>query len=227
MNVIFSAFWGEGSSDERFLPKIIQRALESLLFSCAQGEWEVYEPVVLKTNKLHFPEQVADIAKQALGYTLVFIHTDADAKSAAEKAFPNKINPALRLLEQLSDQQACKNIIPVVPVTEMESWKLADFDALQDLLGVRLDASALGVAKKPKYLEQTANIKELFDRVLKVAGENRGRRRNAIHTTDIDEALAKMVNLDRLKQLDSYQEFLKALKSTLMRLNIIENDCIP
>ena len=227
MNVIISAFWGEGPTDERFLPKLIHRALEMILFNCAKGEWEVYEPVVLTTSKLHFPEQVEDIVKKAKGYTLVFIHADADAKSPMIKAFPNKINPALQRLEKLTDQQACKNIIPVVPVTEMESWKLADFGALQKLLGVTLDARALGLDKKPKHLEQNAKVKELFQRVLIAATEKRGRRRNTIQAADIDEALAKMVGFDRLKQMDSFQMFLQDLNNMLVQLNIIEKGCDP
>lgn len=227
MNVIISAFWGEGPSDERFLPKIIYRALEDILFKCAQGEWDVFEPVILTTNELHFPEQVADIAKKAKGFTLVFIHTDADARNISEKAFPYKINPALELLSQLSEEEACKHIIPVIPVTKMESWKLADFDALQDLLGVQLDAKALGMGKKAMYLEQSANVKILFDNVLKAVGESRGRRRSNPNASDVDEALAKMVSMDRLKQLNSFRQFLDALKTTLAQMNIIKKDCDP
>jgi hypothetical protein len=77
------------------------------------------------------------------------------------------------------------------------------------------------------YLEQSANVKVLFDNVLKAAGESRGRRRNNPNASDVDEALAKMVSMDKLKQLNSFREFLDALKTTLVQLNIIEKDCDP
>ena len=58
MNVISSTFWGEGPSDERFLPKIIQRTLEAVLLECARGEWEVMEPCILKSHAQDFPGKV-------------------------------------------------------------------------------------------------------------------------------------------------------------------------
>ena len=36
-----------------------------------------------------------------------------------------------------------------------------------------------------------------------------------------------MVSMDKLKQLNSFREFLDALKTTLVQLNIIEKDCDP
>jgi hypothetical protein len=105
MNVISSVFWGEGVSDDRFLPKLIQRTLETVLFQGAKGEWEVLEPYVMKSNENTFVDQVRDISHKSVGFTLVFVHTDADAKDENQKALPFKINPALLEIDSLESTQ--------------------------------------------------------------------------------------------------------------------------
>ena len=77
MNTLVSAFWGEGISDERFLPVLIQRTLEALMLQCAQGEWDVLEPLIIHPNRNieGFVNQVQDLAHQAHGFHLLFIHT--------------------------------------------------------------------------------------------------------------------------------------------------------
>jgi hypothetical protein len=91
MNVLTSAFWGEGPSDERFLPKLLQRVIEALLFECARGGWEVLEPMVLQSQANGFKDQVEDVARKAAGLTLLFVHTDADARDEEEIAKSVKI----------------------------------------------------------------------------------------------------------------------------------------
>jgi len=225
MNVISSTFWGEGPSDERFLPKIIQRTLEAVLLECARGEWEVMEPCILKSHAQDFPGKVVDIAKQSAGFTLVFVHTDADAPNENEKAIPNKIMPALQAVQLLLEVDACKNIIAVIPVTKMENWKLADLDALQAVFGVALDWAQLGLNLGTRQLEQRANSKELLSESMKAAMNLRGRRRNQFTLEDIDDALAKRISLQKIGRFDSFQLFLSRLKETLIELNIIRKDC--
>lgn len=225
MNVISSTFWGEGPSDERFLPKIIQRTLEAVLMECARGEWEVLEPCILKSRASDFPQQVVDIAKQSQGFTLVFVHTDADAPNETQKAIPNKITPALQAISQLADDEACKNIIAIIPVTKIENWKLADIDALQNVFGVQLDLVQLGLNLGTPQLEQRANSKELLTNVMKAAMDQRGRRRNQFSLEDIDDALSKRISLEKIARFDSFQCFFERLKENLMRQNIIQEDC--
>jgi hypothetical protein len=225
MNVISTAFWGEGPSDERFLPKIIQRTLESVLLQCAQGEWEVLEPCIMKSAASNFVEQVIDIAQKSVGFTLVFVHTDADASDENQKAMPFKVNPALERLNQLSEDMYCKHIVAVIPVTKVENWKLSDLEALQSIFGVSLDWTKLGLNIGVQQLEQRANSKELLEDAMKAATQLRGRRRNSFTLEDIDETLAKRISMQNIARFKSFQNFLERLKMSLTQQNIINDNC--
>ena len=181
--------------------------------SCARGEWEVLEPCILKTRAYGFVEQMVDIASQSSGVTLVFVHTDADATDENQRAMPNKITPALQQISNLSDDQACKHIVAVIPVTKIENWQLADLEALQEVIGVQLDLEQLGLNLGIQQLEQRANSKELLLSALQMATTLRGRRRNQFTREDIDEPLAKRISLQKLARFDSFQRFSNRLKN--------------
>lgn len=225
MNVITSAFWGEGPSDERFLPKLIQRVIETLLLECARGEWEVVEPIVLESCKSKFVDQVEDVARQAVGLSLLFIHTDADARSEDEKAMLHKIHPALDHLSKLPATKICQDVIAVIPVTKIENWKRADLDTLSDIFGVEFDWQELNLNIKVAQREQSASSKELLEGVVKKANAARPSRRSRLSVYDLDEALSKQISLTSLAQYQSFQRFFERLKTNLKERNIIVEDC--
>ena len=225
MNVLTSAFWGEGPTDERFLPKLIQRVLEEVLLACAQGEWEVMEPLVFQSRDRSFVDAVADVARQGKDLNLLFIHTDADARDEAAKAWPHKVQPALDRLRELGAAEACQQVVAVIPVTKIENWKLADREALKEIFGVRVDWQELGLNLGATQLEQAARSKELLAGVIRAANQQRRHRRIPFSPADLDEALAKRIALPRLARFQSFQRFLGRLKATLSEQNIITEDC--
>lgn len=227
MNTVCSAFWGEGISDERFFPILIQRLLEALFRQCGKGEWDIMEPIVLKSASGGFVEQVLDVARQSQGLHILFIHTDADARSAGEKVMPHKIAPALEAIRQLPEGERCNVIIPVIPVTKSENWKLADSDALREVLGTNLDDQVLGLNIGAKQLEARANSKALLDQVIEAVQLQRGARRYRIRPADLDASLAKSIRLGKLYQYDSFKRLVIETKDKLISMNMIETDCEP
>lgn len=193
---------------------------------CARGEWDVETPTALKSEKDGFIESVLDVAQQSIGYSLVFVHTDADAPSIEQKALPNKIDPALKAVEVLDEHQACKYVVPVVPVTKTENWKLADLEALEQILGVKLNRPALGLNKSAKNLEEYADSKNLLQNVIKAAAEQR-KSKHSLSPNVLDDALAKQISLQALNRFTSFRHFLDGLKKALIDQNIIEQDCSP
>lgn len=193
---------------------------------CAQGEWDVETPIALKSEKDGFVASVLDVAQQSIGYSLVFVHTDADAPSMAQRVLPNKIDPALKAVEGLDRKQACKYVVPIVPVTKTENWKLADLEALEQILGVQLDRQALGLNRNAENLEEYADSKNLLQNVIKAAGEQR-RRKNIFAPGVLDDALAKQISLQALNRFTSFRHFLDGLKKALIDQNIIDFDCDP
>ncbi len=225
MNTLYSSFWGEGVTDERFYPILIKRVLYELLYQCARGQWDVETPITLQSEQDTFVASVLDIARQSTGSTLVFVHTDADAP-ALEKVLQDKITPALKEITKLDDNTACKYVIPILPVTKTENWKLADTAAMERILGVDLDRQALGLNKSAKNLEEYADSKQLLQAVIHAARMQR-RSKNSFDPEVFDIALANKISLQALNRFDSFKYFLEGLKKALIDLNIIEEDCSP
>ncbi|MBN8685160.1 MAG: DUF4276 family protein [Chitinophagales bacterium] len=227
MNTLVSAFWGEGISDERFLPVMIQRTLEALMLQCAQGEWEILEPLVIHPDRniVGFVNQVQDLAQQAHGFHLLFIHTDADAPEEAHKAIRFKINPAIQAVQNAPQTiEYCREIIPVIPVVKIENWKLSDSDALREALATELDDTALGLNLGTKQLEQKSDAKELLATILSKINEN---RRIPVLLDDLDGALAKGIHLQKIYRFQSFERFVNRLKTSLIAQNILKADCNP
>jgi hypothetical protein len=226
MNVLSSTFWGEGRTDERFLPILIQRVLDSFLFNCGRGQWEAQNPIVLHTNTIGFVESVVDIAKQSVNFHLLFVHTDADAPSIDHKAMPNKIKPALEAILGLPEESVCRHLVAVIPVTKTENWKLADLVAIEQILGVTLDRQSLGLNKRVNNLEEYADSKKLWQKIIKETDIMR-KRRNAFVANKLDDALAQEISLSELYRFKSFRHFLDGLKKALIDQNIIDSDCDP
>jgi hypothetical protein len=225
MNTLVSAFWGEGISDERFLPVLIQRTLEHLMLACAEGEWDVREPLLFHPNKVAvtFVDQVMDLSRQASGFHILFVHTDADAPDAQLRAMPHKILPALKAVRQATpEEEYCREIVPVIPVVKIENWKLADCDALREALATELTDEALGLNIGSRQLEEKSASKELLADILRKV--NYGRR-IPIVLEDLDAALAKGISLRKIYRFRSFQNFVERLKVVLTDQNIIRADC--
>ena len=227
MNTLVSAFWGEGSSDRRFLPVLIQRTLEAIMQECAEGEWDIHEPVVLHPNRkaTDFVAQIADLSRQSAGFQLLFIHTDADAEDENEKAMPFKIVPAIEAVDQAQPaENYCKGIVAVVPVVKVENWKLADSDALRNVIGTELTDAALGMNIGTKQLEKKSASKELLSDILRKTNQG---KRIPVDLADLDAALAKSISLNKIHRFKSFQQFVHRLKTALIRQNIIRTTCAP
>lgn len=221
MNTLTFGYWGEGVSDERFLPRLIERVLHELLFQCAESQWEIYfVSIAPSPNEVRFIGQVLDLAKQAQGFDFLFVHTDADAKDEVQKVWPNKWEPFFQEVKEGSHD--ILPVIPVIPVTKIENWKLADFDALIKVIGVEMTKQEASLNMPTKTLEGRANSKEILEGIIKLAKD---RDWAAPNLSEIDEGLSEHVSLVELNRMDSFQQFVKRLKKVLSEKNIIDDNC--
>ncbi|MEZ4983922.1 MAG: hypothetical protein R2795_02600 [Saprospiraceae bacterium] len=222
MNTIISSFWGEGISDERFLPTIAQRVLEGKVKQFSQAEWDVYEPIVLRTGQQHknFIDQVLDIAAKSKGFNCMFIHTDADAININDKALLHKINPALKALQQKAPLEYCPHLVPIIPVVTVENWKLCDTEALINALGVDLTEEEMGLNIHYRVLEERRNSKEMLHEIIRLA---KGKSWMAPNVEDIDAILAKTIDINKLARMRAFQQFAESLDACLIKQNIIQH----
>ncbi len=120
-NIITIGLATEGPTDIRFLHNIVLRTFEEVAFEC-QGEIEVFEPIILGKTSGTFIEAVIEIAKSAKrqGIMALCIHSDADA-SDDRIIRTTKFKPAKEALALTGEDQACNNLVAIIPVRMTEA----------------------------------------------------------------------------------------------------------
>ncbi|MEO0779273.1 MAG: DUF4276 family protein, partial [Bacteroidota bacterium] len=162
-NALTIAFTGEGVTDERFLPNIIQRTAEELLMEYGKGIIEVY-PVMNLGREAHPEGDIYGAAVRAEGYHLLVVHRDADHRDE-EKALKYSIRPSVEKI-QLAKGDLCRTLVPIIPVRMTEAWLMADKDLLRAELRTNLSLKELGLHRSP---EQYANPKQVIEQALRIA----------------------------------------------------------
>ncbi len=172
---IYIGFIGEGTTDDRFLTEIANKTFTDIAFEC-RGDVSIEEVVCLKRIPGEFVERMSHASKQAYkkGLSVLCIQADADKKTIKD-VYENKITPLNNVLEELNDGEYCKNIVPMIPITETESWMLAD----KELLKQRINASdksdnELGIHQKP---ETYTHPKEVIENAIRIAQQDNTKRR--------------------------------------------------
>ncbi len=156
-------FVGEGGTDLRLVPLI-----RVLCILCGADEVSGIAP---DFRRLPFkPEKtVASQVGAALtlepGADFVFVHRDADSRSAQHRY--DEIEKAAAGVPV--------PLIPIVPIQETEAWLLLDEQAIRDVAGNPKGKVFLGLPK-PSRVESTTSPKELLKSALAAASELSGRR---------------------------------------------------
>lgn len=218
MNVIITGFYGEGTTDERFLPSIIQRTVEEIARECP-SQLEVYRPVILNTRAETFASAIVEVAHQAVteGVLILCIHTDADA-ATDQAILRDKIAPAWAAVE-VANLASCPALVAVVPVHMSEAWILADKALLKEELGTDHSDHDLGLSRAP---EAYANPKAAIEEAIRRAFEHRSRRhRQQVTIGDLYQPLGQSISLDKLAVLPSYQKFQENIRQAFRQLNYL------
>lgn len=220
MTTLVLAFYGEGSSDNRFLPPIIQRTAERLIARHGQRTIDVLEPVIVpKQQESAHATCILKAANYAHGYHALIVHADADGRTS-EVARTQRIQPGFDLVSR-NNGQVCKHLVPIIPVQMIEAWMLADYRALQETIGTDMSPQDLGLPPKAALVEADANPKRTLQEVISRAIANRTQRRRRFEFGTRQEALARRIDLDTLALVPSYREFVNELRSILTILNFI------
>ena len=218
---VFVGFTTEGTTDARFLQKIVERTFEEIAFDCLTD----VEPVVtfLKVDKtgLSFVDYVKKASKQGveeLGITILCVHSDAD-NTTIENVVQNKITPAQQALDTEGDE-ICKVMASAIPIQMMESWMLADRDLLKAEIGTNLTDSELGIHRAP---ESIADPKSTIEEAIRIARrEIVKHRRKDLKIGDIYLPIGQKVSIDKLQLLPSYQHFQEEVRNAYRKLHLLQ-----
>jgi len=112
---------------------------------------------------------LVQISKEINGLDLVFVHRDADDPSSWHRI--SEIESAARAVALPID------VVPVVPIQELEAWLLADVPAIRGVVGRPRSTLELPIPSL-NQIEVTMNPKEVLQKALLVASDSRGRRRD-------------------------------------------------
>lgn len=221
MASLVMALYAEGRTDQRFLSIIIQRTAENILAQWGRTTVDVLEPISLNRDidrrLQRRVDRIVEAARRAAGYHILFIHADADHPTA-ERALEERIRPGIEAARSRED--TCQELIPLVPVQMTEAWMLADPEALRQVIGTSVSASALELPVRPRHVELESNPKQKLQRAIDIALASRARRRR-LRIGELYEPLAYQISLDRLQRVPSYQRFVGDFTDALTRLGLV------
>ncbi len=218
---IFAGLFTEGTTDLRFFESIVRRAMEKVAFEC-RGQIDVYVTSITdKPEGDRYPEQVLSIARiahQKYGLQLVCLHADADSQDS-RSVMQHKFQPALDKIQRTSDEEVCRNIVPIIPVQMMEAWMLADKELLRKEIGTTLSDNLLGINRFPEDIADPKKV--IMDAILLARAPYTKKRRKDLKVADLYLPIGEKLALSKLEALPSYQSFQTALRQCFRDLRLL------
>lgn len=209
----------EGVTDYRFVKDIIYRTFEHIIAYECERDIEILDVFNISVDKTTFVETALLASTKGmneLGISVLCVHADADADSM-DAVMKNKFIPLFERLNEMSDEECCKIIIPVIPVKMIESWMMADKELLKRNIDARqISDGELGLDKKP---ETYNDPKEVINKAIVIASQNQRKRMRKLNIASLYEEMGVQMSLEALKQLPSYLAFMDNVRQALRNLN--------
>lgn len=209
----------EGVTDYRFVKDIIYRTFEHIIAYECERDIEILDVFNISVDKTTFVETALLASTKGmneLGISVLCVHADADADSM-DAVMRNKFIPLFERLNEMSDEECCKIIIPVIPVKMIESWMMADKELLKRNIDARqISDGELGLDKKP---ETYNDPKEVINKAIVIASQNQRKRMRKLNIASLYEEMGVQMSLEALKQLPSYLAFMDNVRQALRNLN--------
>lgn len=221
------ALYTEGATDERFLELIAQRTAESLLLEFGSTTAEIFPIQRMRPQQNgNHAQSILEVARMAHGYHLLLLHADAD-NDTPTRALEERILPGIDLVRQAADknERICERCVPIIPVYMTEAWLLVDGEAFCNAVGTSRKDDELGLPSRVTAAERVADPKARVEQAFQnaLAGYPQRRRRHR-HIGELYEPLGRTIRLERLEQLNAYQQFRNDLADALVDLNILRRN---
>lgn len=214
---LYIGYIGEGNTDKEFLPQIIDKSFTAVAFDC-HTDISIGEIIKLDVPKDSFVEMMVEASKKANEKSIMIlcIHADADKKSL-DKVMEHKFSPLYQKLEVLDEKTYCKNIVAVIPITETESWMLADKKLFKERINAKDKTDKeLELEKRPEdYRDPKAKI----EKAITLAQQNKTkRRRHDLSISDLYGELGDSIEIEKLRELSSYREFEENVRNAFIKI---------
>lgn len=162
---ISETLYCEGNIDRHFLPKVIERTAGKIILSHATNYVDILPVTVTDVAKQEQGKDILQAAMQAYGYHALIVHKDSDHRTYEETKI-QCIEPGCTLVRR-SRKDVCKNLVPIIPVREVEAWMIADGEVLRDLLEIRERLQNLHLPKRAVLVDLTPILKLLLTGLLR------------------------------------------------------------
>ena len=199
------AFLREGTSDDGLMPH-----LRELLVRAGLEE-------VVGTAR-DYKGAVVDCLRQVLDeeapVDVIFVHRDSDSRS--DRAPRNEIAGAVQTL----GDGLTAEVVPVVPIQELEAWILLDEAAIRTVVGKPSKRNPLAVPR-PNRIEHTASPKEVLQRALLDASNTTGRRHKEERRRfpDRRRTLLERIDIDGpIRELSAWQSLERDIEEAAANL---------
>ena len=216
-NILQIGFTVEGTTDERFLGNIIRKTYENLVFECT-SDIEVHPPEFLETDPNDFVAQIESLAVEYDFFHVICVHCDADSKDE-KRVLRNKINPAFEAVRR--NNNACKNLVAVIPVRMTEAWMMCDLELLKQKIGTKMSNSNLNLPDRVNQIERIADPKHVIAESIRLSQTDISRRRRKLTISDLYSPIAQELTIESLLHLPSYQKFVEDARNSLRELNYL------
>jgi hypothetical protein len=191
---------GEGTSDLR-LVEHIQTILIEEGFSEVSGEVPdlgLFTPVVGRSVR----DKIQALTKYYPHADVIFVHRDADNVGSAVRE--------QEILDASDGVVAFDRVVPIIPVTMLETWLLADVEAIKIVAGNSGYRGALNCIPPLRRLERARDTKQILLDALCEASGTQGARLGKFKKRFSEMRARLTVDLNPngpVQELSSYQAF--------------------
>lgn len=222
MQQVFIGIITEGTTDERFLEKIVERTFIDIAYDCNNDIEPIVRVLHIDKSDSTFTEWVTKASKQGIidiGMMVLCVHNDAD-DITAEDVLNNKFIPTQKFLDSEDDLTTCKNIVPIIPIRMIEAWMLADKSLLKEEIGTNLSDNQLGINRPPQAINDP---KSVIKEAIRISRQNMPqRRRKDLQISDLYMPIGQKLSITKLQQLSSYQHFQKEVRKAYQKLHLLQ-----
>ena len=149
---------------------------------------------------------------------MICVHCDSDSRSN-RAVLNHKINPAFQIVNDTDN--ACKNLVAVIPIQMTEAWMLVDIDLFLEEINTDKSCNELNLPCNASQIENIANPKARIEDALREAQINIARRRHKLKIADLYTPISKKLSIHQLEQLPSFRNFKENVRHSLLKLNYL------
>lgn len=221
MYQLFVGFMAEGNTDYKFLMPIIEKTINDIAFNEIESEVEISVFEVENKKRGGFNNHVFEASKNGFsqfGIMWLIVHTDAD-NATSKAVYEFKINPAIEFLRTNSEKEICKNLIPLAPIYETESWMLANKDLIKRQIGTNKSDEDLGINGHPESFNKP---KEKIEEAIRIGRQDLSSKiRSKISILDLYSIIGQSLSIQDLEKFRSYVEFQNNIRIAMREMNLI------